>query len=582
MNPQEFDDKQEIPIRFEDLFDGVDIQRIQDEFAAATGVASIITRPDGTPITKPSNFTRLCAEIVRKTPKGCANCYKSDAVLGAPHPGGPIVQPCLSGGLWDAGASIIVGGRHIANWLIGQVRDETQTIDSMRAYARDIGADEDAFLEAFLEVPSMTRQKFGLIAQALFTFANQLSLSAYLNVQQARFIRERQEAEARQLKMEQQLRQAQKMESVGRLAGGVAHDFNNMLQAILGYTEMAMENMDSSHQIQGDLVEIRNAAQRSADLTRQLLAFARQQTIIPELLDLNEAVEGLLKMLRRLIGEAIELAWMPSSETLTVRMDPSQIDQILVNLCVNARDAISSVGRISIATGRVVVDEAARAAYPDAVPGNYVELVIRDTGCGMDQATLDHIFEPFFTTKPNGMGTGLGLATVYGIVRQNKGFIDVASKPGKGTEIRIRLPAQACPVESLKEDADTAPVPRGVGTVLLVEDERAIRTVLKYFLEGLGYTVMVAEAPDMALKLVESLKDPVDLLITDVIMPRMSGPALAERLSGTYPQMKCIFMSGYTANSLNAQGLTDASVAFLSKPFSSEALAAKVREVLTR
>ncbi len=670
---------EKIVIALEDLFSLDELQRIQDEFAAATGVASIITHLDGTPITAPSNFTHLCSEIIRKTETGCLNCYKSDAAIGRYHPDGPIVQPCLSGGLWDAGVSINVGGRHIANWLIGQVRNETQNEENMRAYASEIGTNEEAFMEAYQAVPSMSRKKFGSIAQVLFTIVNQLSSAAYQNVQQARFIAERRQveealreseeryrsilnacpdditianlegqilmvspvgmtmfgynqedsiqgrllldfivpedrdralsniakmfqggqrganeyrglrsdgstfdievnnefirnaegqplsmvlvirditerkrseealreseerfralhnasfggivihdqgiildcnqglsgitgytleeligmdglnlialewrelvmqnirrgfdqgyevegrrkdgtqyplsirgttipykgrsvrvtefrditerkrAEEETAKLGDQLQQAQKMESVGQLAGGVAHDFNNMLGVILGHAELAMNQIDRPKELFTHLEEIRKAATRSADITRQLLAFARKQTIVPKELLLNETVEGMLKMLRRLIGEDINLEWSPGVGLWPVKMDPSQIDQILANLCVNARDAIAGVGKISVETGNSTFDEEYCIVHNGFVPGQYVRITVSDNGHGMDKETLSHIFEPFYTTKGVGEGTGLGLATVYGAIRQNNGFINAYSEPGQGS-----------------------------------------------------------------------------------------------------------------------------------------------------
>jgi two-component system cell cycle sensor histidine kinase/response regulator CckA len=272
----------------------------------------------------------------------------------------------------------------------------------------------------------------------------------------------------------EQLKQAQKMESVGRLAGGVAHDFNNMLSAILGYTELGMMDISPADPIHGRLKDIQQAAQRSADLTRQLLAFARKQTVAPKVLDLNETVEGMLKMLRQLIGENIDLAWLPGKDLGPIRMDPSQIEQMLANLCVNARDAIHDTGKITVETGIVTFDETYCAMHVGSVPGEYVLLAVSDNGCGMDAGTLSHLFEPFFTTKAVGKGTGLGLATVYGMVKQNNGFIDVISQPGRGTTFKIYLPRHATEAGwTAKVDA-TQPAARGLETILLVEDEPMI------------------------------------------------------------------------------------------------------------
>ena len=826
-------------LELEDLFDMEDIQRLQDDFARATGVASIITRIDGSPITQPSNFCRLCEKIIRKTEQGFANCCKSDAALGKLSADGPMIQPCMSDGLWDAGAGISVGGKHIANWLIGQVRDETQTEENMRNYAREIGVDEATMIEAFREVPSMSLETFRHIARMLFTLANQLSAMAYQNVQQVRFIADLKrseealkESEARlqtlirtlpdliwlkdpqsvylscnprfeahfgarekdivgktdydflskkraesyrredrqvldegrpirnesefifasdghreiletiktpmyrsdgrligvlgigrdttdrkkaeqklqrsrvryqalyqeslkrtrlyesllesvpialviynldgqatyvnpaftstfgftmqdvkgrripfvpeeekekslagiqqvlngepvfslstrrltkdgrildillssscydddtgnragivvflrdvtQVKQtEAQLLQAQKMESVGRLAGGVAHDFNNMLSVILGYTELEMAQLDESQPLYNSLKEIRRAATRSANLTRQLLAFARKQTVTPKVLDLNRTLEGMLKMLRRLLGEDIDLVWRPTENIWPVKLDASQVDQLLTNLCVNARDAIRDVGRITIETGKKILDEAYCSQNQGFVPGEYVMLTVSDDGCGMPRETRDKIFEPFFTTKGSRQGTGLGLSTVYGIVKQNNGFINVYSEPGHGTTFRIYLPSylgQAA--ENIKQDAQT--VPHGNGeVVLIVEDEPLILNLAERMLQNIGYTVLTADSPKKALQLAKTHIGDVTLVVTDVVMPELNGQELAARLKDLYPDIKCLFMSGYTANVIAHHGVLDEGVNFIQKPFTTSELALKVNEAL--
>lgn len=567
-------------VNFEDLFNLDEIQRVQDEFALATGVASFITSIDGTPITTPSNFTYLCSEIIRKTEQGCANCFKSDAAIGRYNPDGPIVQTCLSGGLWDAGVNIIVGGHHIANWLIGQVRNETQSEDKMRAYAALIGADEEAFMQAFRKVPSMSVERFGLIAQALFTLVNQLCNTAYQNVQQARFISERKQGEQEKEKLEEQLRQAQKMEAIGQLAGGVAHDFNNMLGVIIGYSEMILEQVDPSQQFYSKLEEIRKAAQRSADLTRQLLTFARKQTVALQVLDLNQTVEGMLNMLRRLIGENVKLIWMPGANLWPIKMDPSQIDQIMANLCVNARDAIAGVGEMTVETGNAILDEEYCDGHAGSVPGEYVRITVSDNGKGMDKKILAHIFEPFFTTKGIGEGTGLGLATVYGAVKQNNGFINAYSEPGLGTTFTIYIPRHVAKATQPRTEEVTVHVLRGDEVILLVEDEPIILDMAKIMLERLGFTVLAAGTPSEAIHLASEYAGQIHLLMTDVVMPEMSGRDLAENLVKSRPEMKHLFMSGYTANIIAKQGVLEEGVLFIQKPFSKKDLAAKVREAL--
>ena len=696
-------------VSFEELFDLATIQKIQDEFANATGVASIITHPNGDPITDPSNFTRLCSSIIRATDIGCTNCRRSDAILGRYHGQGPIIQPCLSGGLWDAGASISVGGRHVANWLIGQVRNETQDEGSMRQYARKIGVDPDHFIEAYREVPSMSCEQFERIAQALFTLANQLSLSAYQNMQQARAITERKQVEAalrlseerfrlameatkdglwdwdidsgsvyyspsywamvgyeggdpiqgasawmemihpedregvlaantdcienrcesflveyRMLakdgswkwiqgrgkavargedgraqrmvgthiditerkqteqereKLEAQLLQSQKMESVARLAGGIAHDFNNMLMVVQGHADLALLNMEPGNPCFSRFQAIREVVERSADLTRQLLAFARKQPIAPRNLDLNTSINNMLSILRRLIGEDITLTWLPDSELWAVKADPSQIDQILANLCVNARDAIAGVGTIIVETQNCPIDENYAVAHSGFIPGDYVRITVGDNGCGMDKETLSQVFEPFYTTKGVGKGTGLGLATVYGIVRQNNGFVNVYSEPGQGTVFTVYLPRVEENADLIEEEQPMEAM-GGKETILVVEDEPAILEMASAMLHHLGYTVLSSTSPNEALKKCRLYGGKIDLLLTDVVMPEMNGRDLARQIQKEHPWVKSLFMSGYTADIIAHQGVLEQGIHFIQKPFSHTTLAAKVRLVL--
>jgi signal transduction histidine kinase len=391
---------------------------------------------------------------------------------------------------------------------------------------------------------------------------------------------ERRQTETEKAYLQSQLMQAQKMESVGRLAGGVAHDFNNMLGVILGHVEMAQELVEPAGQLFEDLDEIKKAARRSADLTRQLLAFARKQTISPRVLDLNETVEGLLKMLRRLIGENVDLVWLPGQDLGPVKIDPTQVDQILANLTVNARDAIDGIGRITIETGNAVLDEENCAEHMGSVPGSYVMLSIGDDGCGMDRTVQEHIFEPFFTTKEVGRGTGLGLATTYGIVKQNGGFIKVRSAPGQGSIFRIYLPRHVGRRSAIDSGGGAERAQKGQETILLVEDEPANLNLGKRMLEKLGYRVLAAGTPGEALRLAEHNSGEIDLLLTDVVMPEMNGRDLSNRLLSLYPGLKRLFMSGYTANVIADHGEIDEGVYFIQKPFSRLELSRKVREAL--
>ncbi|MBI5590901.1 MAG: PAS domain S-box protein [Deltaproteobacteria bacterium] len=401
-------------------------------------------------------------------------------------------------------------------------------------------------------------------------------LSAVIN---SHDITEKKLVEAEKENMEAQLMQAQKMESVGRLAGGVAHDFNNMLSVIIGHAGMVLDQFAPTDPIYNNLREIHNAATRSADLTRQLLAFARKETISPKVLDLNDTVSNILKMLKRLIGEDIDLAWIPGPNLWPIKMDPAQIDQILANLTVNARDAITGVGSITIETTNVVIDESYCQTHAGFFTGSFVMLAVSDTGMGMDKATLSRIFEPFFTTKELGKGTGLGLASVYGNVKQNKGFINVYSEPGQGTAFKIylrRTDARMMEEPALVERKNLL----GTETVLLVEDEDSILGLARDILEKYGYTVLTAQSPDMALTLARNHPGRIHLLITDVVMPGMNGKDLNEALKSIKPGFKCLFMSGYTSNAVAHNGVLDEGIHFLQKPFSPKTLAEKIRDVL--
>ena len=395
----------------------------------------------------------------------------------------------------------------------------------------------------------------------------------------ARDVTPAKEAEAERDRLQAQLNQMQKIESVGRLAGGVAHDFNNMLQAILGHVELALGQAPPQGPLFEDLSEIQKAAVRSAELTRQLLAFARKQTISPKILDLNKTVEGLVGLLRRLIGENVHLHWHPAPSHGLVKVDPSQIDQILTNLCINARDALPDGGNVTVETGYAAFDADFCSRNPSFLPGEFVMLAVADDGIGMDEEILSKIFEPFFTTKEVGKGTGLGLATVYGIVKQNRGFIDVASEPGRGSVFKVFLPLHSDGPES------AAPEPvrtlgRGKETILLVEDESSILSLGKTMLLRMGYQVLGALLPGEAIRIAETHPDPIDLLITDVVMPEMDGRELAKNLLAIHPGMKRIFMSGYTSDVIAHHGILDEGVQFIEKPFTMATLAAKIRSVL--
>ncbi len=387
------------------------------------------------------------------------------------------------------------------------------------------------------------------------------------------------DAEERE-RLQAQLVQMQKIESVGRLAGGIAHDFNNMLQVILGHVELALERAAAGQSIRDDLLEVRKAAERSAALTRQLLAFARKQTVAPRIFDLNQMVAGMLQMLRRLIRETIQLEWKPDAGPSLVRMDPSQIDQILANLCVNARDAMPNGGTITITTATARFSEEDCVRHPIHLPGHYIRLSVADNGCGMEPDVLGKIFEPFFTTKAAGEGTGLGLATVYGIVKQNQGFLDVSSEPGRGTVFHVYLPVhEEAPAQGSPKPAPCSEA-NGKGCVLLVEDDPAILGITRTMLERLGFCVLGAATPGEAIELAERHADTLHLLMTDIVMPEMNGRDLAAHLLKLHPEIKRLFMSGYTANVIAHHGVLEEGVHFLQKPFTLSELSVKIRETL--
>lgn len=379
--------------------------------------------------------------------------------------------------------------------------------------------------------------------------------------------------------LEAQLRQAQKMEAIGRLAGGVAHDFNNLLTAILGYSQLIMYRLPPEDPTYEEVAEIEKAGQRAAALTRQLLAFSRKQVLQPQLVNLNQIVTEIEKMLHRMIGEDIELVTALDPSLHSIKADPGQLEQVLMNLAVNARDAMPNGGHLHISTTNIEVQDAQPPYHREIQPGSYVELKVQDTGIGMDQETQEHIFEPFFTTKELGKGTGLGLSTVYGIITQSNGHIVVTSILGVGTTFSIYLPlADAVAEHSPSTPASARPL-TGAETVLLVEDNEAVRSLVQQVLQRYGYATLAAQNPHDALAICEAHPGSVDLLITDVIMPQLNGPELAQRLMALRPEMQVLYMSGHTARALGAYNITP-ETPFLQKPFTPKVFVSKVREVL--
>ncbi|MDD2542244.1 MAG: response regulator [Desulfuromonadaceae bacterium] len=379
--------------------------------------------------------------------------------------------------------------------------------------------------------------------------------------------------------LEEQLRQAQKMDAIGRLAGGVAHDFNNMLNVVIGYTELALKRVDQDEKTREYLHGVLDAGRRSADLTRQLLAFSRKQVVQPRILDINRIINDEMMLLNKLISEDIGLIFISDPDAGPILMDPSQIDQILVNLVVNARDAIEGSGNITITTANVDLDEFYCQSHRGAMPGPYIRITVQDSGCGMDAATIVQIFEPFFTTKELGKGTGLGLATVYGIVKQNEGEIHAESLPGNGTTFVIHIPRQ--PLKTVNPSLETSfSVPKGSETILLVEDDESNLRIAQLLLEESGYTVISSKYPPEACKLYEQHADEISLLLSDVIMPELNGRELYDRIRGINQDIKVLFMSGYTDDVITTRGVLPEGTNFIHKPFTILQLAEKVRMVL--
>ncbi len=387
-------------------------------------------------------------------------------------------------------------------------------------------------------------------------------------------------AEEEKSKIEEQLFQARKMESVGRLAGGVAHDFNNMLTVILGYTELIKSRLSQDDSLFKDILEIEKAAGRSKELTRQLLAYSRKEIIAPRPIDLNDLIVGGEKTLSRLLGEDIELRFYLKKDIWKIKVDPSQMELILINLTANARDAMPNGGRLTIETENIQLNKAYCRIHLGFSPGDYVLLGVSDDGTGMDKETAKHVFEPFFTTKETGKGTGLGLATVYGIIKQNEGFINVYSEPGRGTTFKIYIPRSLEEGEAIKP-VEEALITSGTGTVLLVEDDDMVRKITTEMLQAIGYTTLSARTPIEALSFCRNADTRIDLVITDVIMPQFSGKELSDRIKAIRPGAKVLFMSGYSTNVIAHQGILEEGVHFIQKPFSLSDLARKISDAMT-
>jgi len=682
-------------IRLEDMFNLEELQAIQDSFAKATGVASLITDARGRPITRPSNFCELCSDIIRQTERGWENCVRSDAALGAMDHAGPRLQRCLSAGLWDGGASIHVGGHHVGNWLVGQVLDGSCDVEEMTAYAREIGADEEAYRRALAKVNRMPKEQFEMVCQALYRIAGQLSRMAIQNVQQAQHIAERKRSEEQLLEyrkvieysqdmicvidrnyryrlangafleyaeamvdqvvgrsveevlgadvfatvkpyldeclagkpvsferegeypgkgmrtlavtynpiedksgsiriacvisdrtekkhLEEQLRQSQKMEAVGHLAGGIAHDFNNILTVILGYGNFLELDGSLTSRQKEQVDQITAAAEKGSQLTRGLLTFSRKQVMNPRILDLNLLVNQVQKFLLRIIGEDIQLKFTPHAEDISVFADGSQMEQILMNLATNARDAMPDGGVLSIETSAQEIGAAYARSQGYGSPGRYACLIFSDNGIGMDRQTRERLFEPFFSTKAVGKGTGLGMSIVYGIVKQHKGFINVYSEAGEGTTFKIYLPLADAAAGEGAQDMVQEPPAMGTEAILVAEDDAGVRNLVESLLTKYGYTVILAvDGHDCVQKYRDNMGR-VSLVLMDVIMPGKNGREAFREIKALDPGARVLYSSGYTADFMQNRGVFDDGVDLIMKPVQPIALLKKVREVLDR
>lgn len=754
-------------IALEDLFQLSEIQRLQDLFADALGVAGLITHPDGTPITLPSNFTTLCGEMIRKSPKGLEMCKQSDATIGRHNPSGPTIQNCLSAGLCNAGASITLGGHHVANWLIGQVRNEDQDEQQIMKYCHEIGAEEAGFRTAYRAVPFMKQEQFEKVARLLFAVANQISMSAYQNVQQARFIADRNRAEEVSRKhmqeleaitrigremgsklelhdiaevglrelvsflkcdaailflqkdnrlffessvslsleppmvefpihqigeclcglciqqraplfslninedprctwgeckaagltsvsaipllsgneiigvlclgsqkerdfsqeinfiqslqheltmalknsllfeqirnhglelekklselkrsneerdsLQNQLVQAQKMEAVGILSGGIAHDFNNLLQIIQGYADLLLYRIKPEYKEHEQVREIKKASQQAAELIAGLLTFSRRIESKLRPTDVNREIRRIVEMLKRTIPKMIDIDMSLEEDVYTINADPLQLQQVLMNLAVNARDAMPEGGRIMIESRNLTLDHDYCRTHLGTKPGNYVLLTVSDTGSGMDFVTQKRIFDPFFTTKEAGKGTGLGLSVAYGIIKSHGGQILCYSEPGLGTAFKIYFPALTSQSEIIYDTIEEELPRRGTEKILIVDDEDMVREALAETLCSFGYNVLTAKDGKQGIEIFREKKAEIDLVILDLIMPEMSGTKTLVHILEIEPSAKVIISSGYSVNGQLDEALKSGAIANIGKPYEAKQLLALVRRVL--
>ncbi len=571
-------------LKLSDIIDVDILQKLQDGFAESYDIASIIGNEKGLSITKPSYFSDFCT-LIRSTKKGLKRCEMSKLSLAnLVSNGSCAVASCKNfNEIIEGVAPIFVEGRHIGTWGIGQKLIKRIPEDKIRIFAREIDVDEDEFVAAEKKLKIGTREQFKQIVSFLEVIANNISLLGLQNIQQAREINERMRAEEALLKSEENMRQIQKMEAIGTLAGGVAHDFNNILMAIQGNVDIALMDVQKDNPVYLNLMEIRQASERASDLTRQLLLFSRRQPMEQVPLDPNKIIKNLYKMLHRLIGEDIFLSVDPASDLKMIKGDAGTIEQAIMNLVVNARDAMEGGGKIIIKTKNAFFNEEDCKLNRDAKPGEFVCLSVHDTGDSIEPSILDRIFEPFFTTKAQGKGTGLGLSAVYGIVKKHGGWINVKSTPDDGTTFKIYLPTISLRPEQEQQPLVSEKKFKGNGErILVVEDEEVVRNLLVEMLSGKGYKVFSATNAREALDIFRKEKGAFDLVFCDVVLPDIRGPKLVEQLLKQNPGIHVLFTSGYSDEKSDWQIIQQFGYPYLQKPFTSYDMLKTVKEALER
>jgi signal transduction histidine kinase/CheY-like chemotaxis protein len=569
-------------LKLTDIIDVDVLQKLQDGFAELYDVASLIVDNEGKPITRPSNFSGFC-KIIRATKRGTERCEISDANLSRlVSNGSSAVAPCRNfEEIQDGAVPIFIGDKIVSTWAIGQKVTNELHEEKVHNYAKEIGADPDQLISAAKKLKPGSKEQFRRAVSFLEVVANNISLLGLQNIQQAREISERKQAEEEKEKLQAQLLQIQKMEAIGILAGGVAHDFNNILTAILGYTDLAMMKVDEADPLYRDLKQIDISATRAASLTRQLLLFSRRQPMEFTSFNLNTTVDNLLKMLHRLIGEDIAIKTELDPELWTVQADAGNIEQVIMNLTVNARDAMPEGGTLTIKTENMHVDEDYCKTYTYAHPGRFVCISVQDTGVGMDKEIIDSIFEPFFTTKGPGKGTGMGLSVVYGIVKQHDGWVNVYSEPGQGSTLKIYLPASSLKAEDETKETISLKGLQGSGErILLVEDEEEVREFATMVLGENGYVVYDAANAEEALDIFDKEAGSFDLIFSDVVLPGKSGIQLVDQLISHKPEIRILLSSGYTDHKSQWPVIRERGFRFLQKPYGLTDLLRAIREAI--